>query len=516
MTTNGSADGATLPTPMPSGAGVPNGIKEGSPSRQRSVLQSETPIELDQGPRKRPRQGEEEKNGNDGHNDKDEINSPCLDDPTVRRPKRAKLEEEEEEEEDEVIPCPSKVPARSSVSVSSHKEREIASAAPKKEAWCSRAVSVASWVEQVVSQGTHLEPPPEEHRDTVETEADGMSWDAFTVGERISRTASTTSSPYDPFYRDRLKKYNISIEDCPTPEAKWNQAITIMQRAGPGLGPDLGQNKLEKLARLSIELASAGETTIIEKLHTGIIPILRGENQPSVLADNRNQPWTGAVPVPDVIGKYKASPPLSIPKPDVIIGYDVLKALNPEQQSTASLFELDPYYLARPDNRVFCPFLGMDFKSVAKRNTRYIAENQQANAGAIALYALNIMSSYAYGGGNDLSAHDAPLFFSVTGDNEIATVHVHWVGKDGIGRLTYNSSRLETYILRRPDEIKAYALAVDNIIKYGATELLAWLRTLLDDCGRKFEDTGKHPLEGMSWPSRLKRTRSTTNLPASQ
>lgn len=39
----------------------------------------------------------------------------------------------------------------------------------------------------------------------------------------------------------------------------------------------------------------------------------------------------------------------------------------------------------------------------------------------------------AYGRQLDISTYDTPLYFSITADNEIATVHLHWISKDDDG-----------------------------------------------------------------------------------
>jgi hypothetical protein len=68
------------------------------------------------------------------------------------------------------------------------------------------------------------------------------------------------------------------------------------------------------------------------------------------------------------------------------------------------------------------PFLDIEFKSQAKNGTHYVATNQAAGAGVIALNGTLELCERSFGAeGFDLNE---PQFFSVTMDHQLACVNV--------------------------------------------------------------------------------------------
>jgi hypothetical protein len=76
-----------------------------------------------------------------------------------------------------------------------------------------------------------------------------------------------------------------------------------------------------------------------------------------------------------------------------------------------------------PDQKLRFPFLDIEFKSQAKNGTYYVAINQVAGTGAIALNGNMklIQRSFRV---RSFDFHE-PQFFSVTMDHQLACVNVH-------------------------------------------------------------------------------------------
>jgi hypothetical protein len=80
---------------------------------------------------------------------------------------------------------------------------------------------------------------------------------------------------------------------------------------------------------------------------------------------------------------------------------------------------------AVPDQKIRFPFLEIEFKSQAKNGTHYIATNQAAGAGAIALNGNMDLIQRSFGMEN--FDYDEPQYFSVSMDHQLACVNVHWL-----------------------------------------------------------------------------------------
>jgi hypothetical protein len=78
---------------------------------------------------------------------------------------------------------------------------------------------------------------------------------------------------------------------------------------------------------------------------------------------------------------------------------------------------------AVPDQKFRFPFLNIEFKSQAKNCTHYVATNQVAGAGAIALN--NHLELIRRSFGAESFDFDEPQFFSVTMDHKLARINVH-------------------------------------------------------------------------------------------
>lgn len=136
---------------------------------------------------------------------------------------------------------------------------------------------------------------------------------------------------------------------------------------------------------------------------------------------------------------------------------------------------------AMPDDKLLFPFLVIEFKSQAKGSTHYIASNQAANAGAIALYGyLELMQRSSHIQKLDMSN---PQFFSASIDHEQVRINVHWLSGGVDGDLTY-SFHVEVvakYLLDSKEGVRAAMEAIKNILDYSLDTRLRGISEALDE-----------------------------------
>ncbi|KAK5202613.1 hypothetical protein LTR41_011645 [Exophiala xenobiotica] len=171
--------------------------------------------------------------------------------------------------------------------------------------------------------------------------------------------------------------------------------------------------------------------------------------------------------------------PLPKPKPDLAFGYSEA-AFTDDQLGTIDLLVDDQFgrSYAVPDQKVRFPFLGIEFKSQAKNGTHYIATNQAAGAGAVALSGyMDLMRR-----GLKNFDYEEPLYFSVTIDHELARINVHWLrapAEKG-GQHSFHVEGLSQHLLRDTNGIRALSRAIKNILDNGADARLRTLCEALD------------------------------------
>ena len=172
--------------------------------------------------------------------------------------------------------------------------------------------------------------------------------------------------------------------------------------------------------------------------------------------------------------------PLPKPRPDLAFGYSET-AFTRNQLGTIDLLIDDQFgrSYATPDKKLRFPFLDIDFKSQAKNGTHYIATNQVAGTGALALNAnLELMRRSSKGEKLDYSE---PQFFSIIMDHDLARINVHWVGAPTEdGRHCFHVEGLSKHLLDDVNGLRAVRRAVKNILDYGSDERLRKLCEVLD------------------------------------
>ena len=233
----------------------------------------------------------------------------------------------------------------------------------------------------------------------------------------------------------------------------------------------------QKLVATSRRVENDGEDVIIQQLAPGIIPAMNMVPD-TRLASNVNQLWYNSVPAPLDASVLTNPLPLPKPKPDLAFGYSEA-AFTRNQLGTIDLLVDDQFgqSYAVPDQKVRFPFLQIEFKSQAKNGTHYIATNQAAGAGAIALNGNLELMQRSFG--LKKFDYEEPLYFSVTIDHELARINVHWLrapAEKG-GQHSFHVEGLSKHLLDDEKGIRALSRAIKNILDNGAD---ARLRTL---CG---------------------------------
>lgn len=118
--------------------------------------------------------------------------------------------------------------------------------------------------------------------------------------------------------------------------------------------------------------------------------------------------------------------------------------------------------------------------------THFVATNQAANAGAVAMKGIPELARRISAEGKiDFSE---PQFFSISIDHATVYINVHWLSKDAeSGAYCFHMRHLQRYFLD-VDGLKAVDLAVKNILHYGANKRLLRIRQQLDMYAQKVDD----------------------------
>lgn len=302
--------------------------------------------------------------------------------------------------------------------------------------------------------------------------------DTFASARSSSRrSVKSTACVIDPNYRDCLRHRNIFIETEDPPSEFMLRARRIISRERAS--PEMDESTAQKLRETIRQVQNEGEDEMIHQLAPFIIPaidILPDQR----LARNVNQLWYNAVPV-TLNSKVLISPlPLPKPKPDLAFGHSPA-AFNEEQLTTIDLLVDDHVgrSYAIPDQKLRFPFFNVEFKSQAKNGSLYVATNQVAGAGAIAMNANLELISRSFG--LESFDFDQPQFFSVTLDHKTACVNVHWIAdRADEGQYSFHLEELSTYLLKDANGVRALRRAIKNILDYGSDTRLQHLCDALD------------------------------------
>jgi len=236
---------------------------------------------------------------------------------------------------------------------------------------------------------------------------------------------------------------------------------------------------IQELKDTSRGLQDEAEEEIIQQLAPQIIPSMK-KIPDQRLARNADQSWFNSVPVPLDSDVLTNPLPLPRPKPDLAFGYSEA-AFSRKQLMTIDLLIDDQFgrsYVV-PDQKLRFPFLDIEFKSQAKNGTHYVATNQVAGAGAIALNGNLELIQRSFGAGS--LDYNEPQFFSVTMDHQLACVNVHWLRAPAEGgQHSFHVEGLSKHLLDDANGIRAVVRAIKNILDHGADARLRTLCSALD------------------------------------
>ncbi|EXJ89325.1 hypothetical protein A1O3_02392 [Capronia epimyces CBS 606.96] len=239
---------------------------------------------------------------------------------------------------------------------------------------------------------------------------------------------------------------------------------------------------IQELKEKSRKLQNENEDAIINQLARHIIPAI-AKLPDQRLEMNSKQTWFDSVPIPLNASVLTTPLPLPLPKPDLAFGYSA-RAFTPNQLGAIDLLIDDQSgkSYAVPDQMVHFPFLQIEFKSQAKNGTHYIATNQAAGTGAIALNGYIDLIQRSYGLENfDYEVPLEPLYFSISMDHELARINVHWLKAPAEGgQHSFHVEGLSQHLLRDPNGIRALSQAIKNTLDSGAGARLQALCKALD------------------------------------
>ncbi|KAI9678156.1 MAG: hypothetical protein M1817_006101 [Caeruleum heppii] len=342
------------------------------------------------------------------------------------------------------------------------------------ESW----LSTSSWSRQDLIANESLPQTPSKGMppDTGEVLPSPDTRSSIALASSSRRSEKTAVSVHDANFRDslRYRKIYINREDPPVELMRRAKRITTRPRTSPDID-DATARKLRDTAR---RLESEGEQVIVQELVPHLFPV-SDNGIDRRLARNANQVWRDAVPVP--LDPNMLANPLALPrpKPDIAFGYSEA-AFDPKQLMTIDLL-IDQFgrSYAVPDDKLRFPFLGIEIKSQAKGGTHFIATNQVANAGSIAMNGSLELPRRTVGVGQFDS--DEPQFFSLSMDHALACLNVHWLsGNAEDGSFSFHMEGLSKHVLDDVDGLRAVRRAVKNILDYGANERLRTLCEALD------------------------------------
>ena len=302
--------------------------------------------------------------------------------------------------------------------------------------------------------------------------------DSYTSVVSSSRkSGKSAASVHDTDYHQSLRYRNIFIEREDPPVELMRRAQRIISR--PRASPEMDDAAVKELKDKARRLRDEAEDVIAKQLAPHIIPAI-AEVPDARLAMNSDQQWSNFVPVPLDPSILTKPLPLPKPKPDLAFGYSEA-AFSRNQLATIDFLVEDQFgrSYAVPDQKLRFPFLDVEFKSQAKSGTHYVATNQVAGAGAVALNGSLELIRRSFGA--DSFDFDESQFFSVTMDHELARINVHWLSNptEG-GQHSFHVEGLSKHLLDDANGLRALRRAIKNILEYGSDTRLRKLCDALD------------------------------------
>lgn len=303
-----------------------------------------------------------------------------------------------------------------------------------------------------------------------------------------------------PKFRFFLGKRNIFVNDTEASTELLKRATEIITNKESS--SEMDDALAKKLADQEWNLETSHEAELVQSL---VIPLLPDTTQAPYQSRkvNQNKKWSSFVEVlfePSTVVNVPRSP---TPEPDFVFG-DSKTAFNTSQFKVSRFLETNSGEdYGMPDGNTIFPFLVLECKTQATGGSHFVATNQAANAGAVAMNgALELALRISAEGNIDF---DEPMFFSITIDHLTAYINVHWLSKEAeSGAYCFHMRRILRYFLD-VDGLKAVDRAIKNILHYGAKERLTQICGQLDMYAQKVKETA--PLD---------KGNSASNLPSKE
>lgn len=226
-------------------------------------------------------------------------------------------------------------------------------------------------------------------------------------------------------------------------------------------------------------VAAQGEDALIGVLGSGLFPAMVFIPDQKLEA-RRNETWdnTIAIAFPPRPVSSTILLPLPKPKPDLVFGYSNA-AFDDGELAVIGLLSNKPGSYAMPAKDLIFPFLQIEFKAFATGGNPFVAENQAANGGAIAMNGLLKLNMGILA--EPILGSDSPHFFSVTLNNKFASINAHWLSRRGDDKpICYHMATLSDYLLTESDGLRAVHQIVKNILDYAVNKRLPLIHEALD------------------------------------
>ncbi|PGH29505.1 hypothetical protein GX50_07750, partial [[Emmonsia] crescens] len=301
---------------------------------------------------------------------------------------------------------------------------------------------------------------------------------------------------------------------------------------------------LQELSKLPRRLWNATEEEVFEELGNRLTPGCDngdyhddddddGHPLHPTLSYSIKQPWSQSVPVP-LLPDFHTAPFLPDPTPDKVYGFSqgafthtqhaiiptLIESASVSTSASASASgseagtETTPNPSpnpnparnhASPDAHLLFPFFAVEFASLATGGSHHTATDEASSAAAISLNSL--LELHRRTVGTHQFDHTRPWCFSLTMDQQIARLNVHWITISGRSRVVraqsqsqshsqqkqcrtaiststclFNTELLSIYLLSDTNALHDLQRAIGNILRYGREILLPKVRLLLDLC----------------------------------
>lgn len=301
-------------------------------------------------------------------------------------------------------------------------------------------------------------------------------------GEISSENTKSARGARDPQFRYFLRKRNIFINTtAASPElVKRAKEITTNEEFFPLMDDALAK----KLEGKALKLDTKFEIDMIAELSTPLIPAL-AQLPHQNLEISKNRTWSYAVDVPFDPEVAAIFPTLPKSKPDSVFGYSEAAFTVDQLKTSDFLVTQSNQNYAMPDGNIRFPFLDLEFKAQASGGTHFVATNQLAYAGAVAMEA-TIELARRIPAVDNINFNE-PQFFSISIDHAVAYINVHWLSLNESGAFCFHMRQLFRYFLD-VDGLKAVDRAVKNILQYGVSERLAKICEKLDMYAQKIKE----------------------------